>query len=267
MGAYFLFLAAICLGIRIAGLQLAATLSQHQDLFAAWMGSVDGSSGNSAQTKSRVLGSDDEWMQKVRSGDFWRPNSGSSASSNLSTRSMKFYSRNSPSFEPSKGQSGSSVKWGLSGTYRTLCVRLCDGYYWPISFATSRASFDRDNEVCERSCSSGAKLYIYRNPGEEAEDMVDLNGQSYKALKTAFLYRDRYDLTCQCRPHPWQEAALRQHQTYLRTRKHSRKESLRVSCGTGERQVLGSANANPRVAVMRQQKYQAKRLRRRPQSQ
>ena len=29
------------------------------------------------------------------------------------------------------------------GSFRTLCVRTCDGYYYPISFATSPAAFQR----------------------------------------------------------------------------------------------------------------------------
>jgi hypothetical protein len=32
----------------------------------------------------------------------------------------------------------------LSGTYRTVCVRLCDGFYFPISFSTYRSHFKKD---------------------------------------------------------------------------------------------------------------------------
>ena len=28
-----------------------------------------------------------------------------------------------------------------SGTYRTVCVRSCDGYYFPISYATTAERF------------------------------------------------------------------------------------------------------------------------------
>jgi len=40
-----------------------------------------------------------------------------------------------------------------STTYRTICVRLCDGYYWPISYATTPESFDRDRQKCESKLS------------------------------------------------------------------------------------------------------------------
>src|SRR5215467_7410334 len=37
-------------------------------------------------------------------------------------------------------------------TYRTLCVRLCDGFYFPISFAVPASSLERDAERCRASC-------------------------------------------------------------------------------------------------------------------
>lgn len=100
------------------------------------------------------------------------------------------------------------------GTYRTVCVRLCDGYYFPISFTTTPENFGRDQATCERSCSSDARLYVYRNPGGEIESMQDLRGQPYSKLKTAFLYRTSYDAACRCKPEPWSQEATNQHRGY-----------------------------------------------------
>jgi hypothetical protein len=105
--------------------------------------------------------------------------------------------------------------WGGDGnTYRTVCVRLCDGYYWPISFATTPEHFARDRAKCESSCGSPAKLYRYRNPGGEPEDMEDINGQPYTKLRTAFLYRTRYEPSCKCKADPWDREALDRHRIY-----------------------------------------------------
>jgi Protein of unknown function (DUF2865) len=97
---------------------------------------------------------------------------------------------------------------GGGATYRTVCVRLCDGYYWPISFATHEARFARDSATCTKSCGAPAALYYYPNPGGEPEDMVSLQGVPYKSLGTAFLFRTRYDADCKCRPHPWEGEAI-----------------------------------------------------------
>jgi hypothetical protein len=99
-------------------------------------------------------------------------------------------------------------------TYRTLCVRLCDGYYWPISFATHKANFGRDSRTCAQSCSAPAALYHYPNPGGEPENMVNLEGLPYTSLRTAFLYRATYDESCKCRPHPWETEAIERHRRY-----------------------------------------------------
>lgn len=89
---------------------------------------------------------------------------------------------------------------GQFGTYRTLCVRTCDGYYFPISFSTVPARFSTDEQTCQSMCpGSDVALYIYRNPGQEVDQMVSLAGEPYSALPTAFRYRKEYDAACTCK--------------------------------------------------------------------
>lgn len=100
------------------------------------------------------------------------------------------------------------------GTFRTVCVRLCDGFFFPISFATTPDRFGADEAECNARCSSGARLYVYPNPGAEPEDMKDMRGQPYTALKNAFLFRTQYVEACTCKPHPWEQEALDRHRLY-----------------------------------------------------
>jgi len=95
--------------------------------------------------------------------------------------------------------------------YRTLCVRLCDGYYFPISFSTRRDRFAGDASRCERQCPTRSRLYVYKNPGQQIEDMRDLQGNSYLSLPTALLYRSQYIADCTCRDDPAHAAAPQQH--------------------------------------------------------
>src|SRR4030088_868664 len=39
-----------------------------------------------------------------------------------------------------------------SGTFRTVCVRTCDGAYFPVSFATVQARFQDDEKSCKALC-------------------------------------------------------------------------------------------------------------------
>lgn len=111
------------------------------------------------------------------------------------------------------------------GTYRTVCVRLCDGYFFPISFATTPDRFAADESACRARCSSSARLYVYPNPGGEPEQMTDVRGQPYTALKTAFLFRTSYDESCTCKPHPWDQASMDRHRVYAE-RAQGRKRSV-----------------------------------------
>lgn len=87
-----------------------------------------------------------------------------------------------------------------AGTYRTLCVRSCDGYYFPISFSTVPSKFAEDEQTCRSMCpGTEASLYIHRNPGEDSEQMVSLQGAPYSALPAAFAYRQSYNSACTCR--------------------------------------------------------------------
>lgn len=86
------------------------------------------------------------------------------------------------------------------GTYRTICVRTCDGFYFPISFATSPEHFREDEQACRRMCPAAEViLYSHRNPGEEVSQAVSLGGQLYTELPNAFQYRKEYNSACSCK--------------------------------------------------------------------
>lgn len=93
-----------------------------------------------------------------------------------------------------------SVPGQMGGTYRTICVRSCDGYYFPISFETTPDHFRQDEQACERMCpAADVQLYTYHNPGEEVVQAVSLNGRLYTELPAAFQYRKAISPSCSCR--------------------------------------------------------------------
>jgi hypothetical protein len=103
---------------------------------------------------------------------------------------------------------------GNEDTYKTYCVRLCDGSYRPISFSTTPDRFEADAAACQSSCNSPARLFVHPIPGGGPATMVSLDGVPYTALKTAFLFRTRYDAQCRCHAQPWEEAAKDRHKLF-----------------------------------------------------
>lgn len=100
------------------------------------------------------------------------------------------------------GPGGNSNEFGALpfATYRTLCVRLCDGYYFPVSFSTLPNHFQRDADQCHSKCAAPAELYYHQNPGGAVEQMMSIAGnQPYTSLKSAFRYRKEYVQGCSCK--------------------------------------------------------------------
>jgi hypothetical protein len=96
-----------------------------------------------------------------------------------------------------------------SGTFRTVCVRSCDGAYFPISFATVPGRFTDDERTCKALCPAAeASLYSYRNPGEDMSSAVSINGQPYSSSPNAFRFRQEFNPSCACKAagQTWSEA-------------------------------------------------------------
>lgn len=79
----------------------------------------------------------------------------------------------------------------LAGTYRTFCVRTCDGYYFPMSPASSRCEFARDQQNCQAACPDAEMQVFYQ--GEDSDAAAEMisarTGSPYAGMPTAYRYR------------------------------------------------------------------------------
>jgi hypothetical protein len=106
----------------------------------------------------------------------------------------------SPGPAPGPGAIIGEIPQPASGNFRTICVRTCDGFFWPVSFATGPGRFKDDERICQRSCPAAeVALYSHRNPGEDVNQAVSMSGQPYTSLQNAFKYRQAFDQACSCR--------------------------------------------------------------------
>jgi Protein of unknown function (DUF2865) len=118
-------------------------------------------------------------------------------------------------------------------TFRTVCVRLCDGYFFPISFAVAGDRLEHDARVCESRCGALGRLFVHQNPGGSTDDLHDLTGRPYCQLRTAYLYRSEYIASCRCQPQPWEQVALDRHRAY----------ALAAAAGKGSREAAKELQA------------------------
>jgi len=112
-----------------------------------------------------------------------------------------------------RGDDADDERPRAKGPVRTVCVRLCDGYFFPLNFAVTSERLARDSSTCERRCGGEARLFTHPS-GSPVDDMVDLQGRPYRELPTAFLYRTQYVAGCKCQADPWESASLDRHRAY-----------------------------------------------------
>jgi hypothetical protein len=87
-----------------------------------------------------------------------------------------------------------------SNTYQTVCVRTCDGYYFPISYSTIPSKFADDEKACHALCpAADVALYSHRTNGEDISQAVSTNGRLYTELPNAFAYRKQFNPSCSCK--------------------------------------------------------------------
>ena len=94
-------------------------------------------------------------------------------------------------------ESGCSVPNGYGGT-RTLCVRACDGYYFPINAQANSSRFQTDAIACQSMYAEGGQAELFVQPGgAEIENATSITtGRRYGDLPNALLYRDTYVQAC-----------------------------------------------------------------------
>jgi hypothetical protein len=90
------------------------------------------------------------------------------------------------------------AKFSPAGSYRTICVRTCDGYFFPISWSARRDDFEADSAMCRSMCPGApAELYVHET-GTESDTAVSLAGMSYRDMPAAYRYRTVRDPACAC---------------------------------------------------------------------
>jgi hypothetical protein len=83
---------------------------------------------------------------------------------------------------------------------RPVCVRLCDGYFFPLP-PSAAPTADADAEAACRALCPSADEALYFLPGrsDRIEDAANARGEPYSALPAAFRYRSAGAPACGCR--------------------------------------------------------------------
>ncbi len=85
-----------------------------------------------------------------------------------------------------------------SGSY-AVCVRTCDGSFFPVSYSGAGSRADSLEDVCRALCPN-ADMALYSFPfGGTIEEAASPTGEPYANLPNAGKFEKAYDSSCSCR--------------------------------------------------------------------
>jgi hypothetical protein len=89
---------------------------------------------------------------------------------------------------------------GRLGGSTAICVRDCDGGFFPAGFHANSANLDDLNRLCKALCpNASVKLYT-RSQWRSLDDAVSIDGARYSEHPNAFKFQTSYDPACGCKP-------------------------------------------------------------------
>lgn len=84
---------------------------------------------------------------------------------------------------------------------RTVCVRACDGYLFPLGHLAAKADLPVHAAACTAACPNAPTRVFTLAAGEpDLDRAVGLDGQPYRSLAVANLYRAKRVDHCSCQP-------------------------------------------------------------------
>ncbi len=89
-----------------------------------------------------------------------------------------------------------------------VCVRKCDGGFFPVSYAANRGNLDSLAELCTALCPNTEAMLFTKRPDAEIDEALSYEGESYESLSNAGKFKKKFDPACTCKPanKSWSEA-------------------------------------------------------------
>jgi hypothetical protein len=85
-----------------------------------------------------------------------------------------------------------------AGSY-AVCVRTCDGSFFPVSYSGAGSRSDSLEEVCRSVCPN-ADVALYSFPfGGTIDEAVSSTGERYVDMANALKFQQSFDASCSCR--------------------------------------------------------------------
>ncbi|GAC1340286.1 MAG: DUF2865 domain-containing protein [Beijerinckiaceae bacterium] len=86
-----------------------------------------------------------------------------------------------------------------SGGSMAVCVKSCDGGFFPVSYSARRANLDELNDLCKALCPNTEVTVYTRSMSRDMKSAVSIDGEAYANSQNAFKFEKTVDPTCACK--------------------------------------------------------------------
>ncbi len=126
-------------------------------------------------------------------------NDGTNADNAIPTRGAQDNGNQPPIVNDNSVGAAASGRY-LGGGGLAVCVRECDGGFFPVSYSAWHHSADALQRLCTARCPNTAVDLYSMAVGADIGTARSTSGQSYQDLPNAFLFRKTHVQGCGCKP-------------------------------------------------------------------
>jgi hypothetical protein len=86
------------------------------------------------------------------------------------------------------------------GGSQAVCVRTCDGGFFPLSISARNADHEQLTNLCQALCPNATVAVYTRAPSNQIDTAVSLDGEPYSEMPNALKFQKTFDPSCTCKP-------------------------------------------------------------------
>jgi Protein of unknown function (DUF2865) len=85
------------------------------------------------------------------------------------------------------------------GGSMAVCVKSCDGSFFPVSYSAHRGNLEELNELCRSLCPNTDVTLYTRSLYRDMKSAVSIRGEPYRDMHNAFKFEKAVDTSCACK--------------------------------------------------------------------
>jgi hypothetical protein len=157
------------------------------------------------------------------------------------------------------GDPGYDGEWRAQGGSEAICVRQCDGGFFPVSYSAYRGNLQDLNALCQAECPNAEASLYTKSAWRDVETAISLEGEPYMNLPNALKFQKQRVAACSCKPpnQTWAEAlqgaeqllASQRHHDSILTAEEAERLSRPLPIGGASRRIATSQSTRRGVTA------------------